>query len=272
MRAKMKPETTEANPKGEAARREWRGAGVIVTGAGSGLGAAVCRVFAEAGAGIVLVGRNESRLRETRDGLSESFPEVATELAAGDVCDSAFCESTVARARESFGRADALVNNAGAIVRGGICETDDESWERVMAVNVGGVFRMTRAAIPLLRESRGAIVNVSSTCGLVGVANLSAYCASKGAVVQFTRAAALELAAEGICVNAACPGAIDSPMLFSERRDGANESAVRSRNESGIPQGRIATPEEVARAILFLSTEPHITGATLSVDGGYTAK
>ena len=259
--------TTQAAAAAETSPREWAGAGVIVTGAGSGLGAETCRVFAAAGARILLVGRNESRLRA----VLESLP-TAGEIAAGDVCDSDFCGRAARRARELFGRVDALVNGAGVIHRAPICATGDADWERVMRINVDGVFRMTRAAIPFLRETRGAIVNVASTVALVGAGGLSAYCASKGAALQFTRAAALELAAEGISVNAACPGAIDSPMLFSAHSDGADESEVRARNESAIPQGRIASAAEVARAILFLATERHITGAALAVDGGYTAR
>ena len=257
----------QADSISETSPRRWAGAGVIVTGAGSGLGAETCRVFAGAGARILLVGRNESRLRAAL----ESVP-TESEIAAGDVCDSDFCKRAAAHARESFGRVDALVNNAGAIHRAPICATTDADWERVMRVNADGVFRMTRAAVPFLRETRGAIVNIASTVALVGAAGLSAYCASKGAVLQFTRAAALELAADGVSVNAACPGAIDSPMLFSAHPDGAGAGEVRARNAAEIPQGRIADAAEVARAILFLATERHITGAALSVDGGYAAR
>ena len=250
----------------DSAPRQWDGAGVIVTGAGSGLGAAICRVFADAGARILLAGRDESRLQRTRDSLSTEC-----ETAAGDARDSDFCRLCAERAAERFGRVDALVNNAGVIFRGRIEETGDADWERVMRVNADGVFKMTRAALPHLRRMRGAVVNVSSTMGLAGGAGLSAYCASKGAVILFTRAAALELAADGVSVNAACPGAMDSPMLFSAHSDGSDAAAIRARNRAEIPQGRIATAEEVARSVLFLATERHITGAALSVDGGYAA-
>ena len=248
-------------------RREWSGAGVIVTGAGSGLGAEVCRVFAAEGARVLMVGRDEGRLARTREELGREC-----EVLAGDVCDAEFCGRAAELARGRFGRVDALVNNAGVIFRGKVCDTTDADWERVMRINADGVFRMTRAAIAFLRETRGAVVNVASTAGLVGAAGLSAYCASKGAVLQFTRAAALELAREGVSVNAACPGAIDAPMLYSGHLDGAGAAAVRVRNEGEIPQGRVATAGEVARTILFLASERHITGAALSVDGGYVAR
>ena len=259
-----------------ATKREWSGAGVIVTGAGSGLGAEICRVFAEQGARVLLTGRDDSRLARTRKGLegwgTEGGGEGGCELLAGDVCDSDFCARAAGLAREKFGRVDALINNAGVIHRANVCDTTDADWERVMRINADGVFRMTRAAIPFLRETRGAVVNVASTAALVGAAGLSAYCASKGAVLQFTRAAALELAREGVSVNAACPGAIDSPMLYSAHMDGADAEEVRVRNEREIPQGRIATAAEIARTILFLATERHITGAALSADGGYAAQ
>lgn len=250
----------------DSAPREWAGAGVIVTGAGSGLGAEVCRVFAEHGARILLVGRDEERLRAARDALP-----TACEVLAGDVVDAEFCRRCAARAAGEFGRVDALVNNAGVIFRGRIEDTTDADWARVMGANADGVFKMTRAALPALRRTRGAVVNISSTMGLVGGAGLAAYCAAKGAVILFTRAAALELAADGVTVNAACPGAMDSPMLYSAHPAGTTPAAVRARNEAEIPQGRMAAPAEAARAVLFLATERHITGAALSVDGGYAA-
>ena len=246
--------------------RAWDGAGVIVTGAGSGLGSAICREFAELGSRVLLAGRDESRLRRVCDSLPTDC-----EWLSGDVCDSDFCRMCAGRALERFGRVDALVNNAGVIFRGGIEETGDADWERVMRVNVDGVFRMTRAVVPELRRSRGSVVNIGSTMGLVGSAGLTAYCASKGAVILFTRALSLELALEGISVNAVCPGAMDSPMLYSGHSDGSDSLAVVSRNRAAVPQGRIATAEEVARAVLFLATERHITGAALSADGGYAA-
>ena len=117
-----------------------------------------------------------------------------------------------------------------------------------------------------------SIVNVSSTCGQVGAAGLAAYCASKGAVDQLTRTMALELAARDITVNAVAPGAINSPMLFSEHQDPAQANSVVSRNEASSPMGRIAEPEEDAAATLFLRKQRHITGTVLSVDGGYIAQ
>jgi len=197
----------------------------------------------------------------------------AAEVSSGDVGDSSFCEAAAAAAVARFGRLDLLVNNAGVIHRARAEDTADDAWTRVIRTNLDGVFWFSRAAIARMRaQGGGAIVNIASTVGLVGAPNLAAYCASKGGVAQLTRALAVECAADGITVNAVCPGAIDTPMLFSAHADGVDESQVRARNTGMIPQGRLATPAEVARAAVFLAGEPHITGALLPVDGGYTAR
>ena len=141
-----------------------------------------------------------------------------------------------------------------------------------MSTNVDGLFRTSRAALPALRSAGGgAIVNISSTNGLVGAVGLAAYCASKGAVTNLTRAMALDHAAEGIRINAVCPGAVDTNMLYSERDDSLEE--VRSMNLGGIPEGRIPSGDEIAHVVSFLADDRsrHLNGANLSVDGGYTA-
>ena len=243
----------------------------IVSGAGSGVGAACARALAERGADCVLIGRNREKLETTAASLR--LQEGAeTLICAGDITESAFSENTLSMVVEQFGRRPIdLVNSAGVIARRAAESTTDEEWRRVMATNVDGVFYLSRA-VAKVAPSGSSIVNVSSTCGQVGAAGLAAYCASKGAVDQLTRAMALELASRDITVNAAAPGAINSPMLFSEHEDPAMETSVVSRNEASIPMGRVAEPEEVAAAIVFLSTQRHITGTVLSVDGGYVAQ
>ena len=257
-------------------KRDFCRAGVVITGAGSGVGAAACAAFAKLGAKVLLAGRDENKLRQTQRQLAaaKETKDAKTALCAGDVGESAFCERLLDVAAERFGRLDVVVNNAGQICRGGAEETTDEQWRQIMRVNLDGVFWLCRGAARRMKSAKkgGAIVNVASTAGLAGVANLSAYCASKGGVVQLTRALALEFAADNINVNAVCPGAIESPMLFSAHPPQRTDEQTRDINISQIPARRLATAKETARAIVFLAAEPHITGTMLPVDGGYTAR
>lgn len=252
---------------------ELRDAAAVVTGAGSGVGEAVCMALAAAGARLHLIGRDPSKLRRAaKNSMQAGAP--AAEFSAGDVGDAEFCRRALAAAVERFDRLDLLINNAGVIHRGTAAATSDADWARVIRTNLDGVFYLSRAAIQRMREQAGggAIVNIASTVGLVGAPGMAAYCASKGGVAQLTRALAVECAPHGITVNAVCPGAIDTPMLFSERAPGVDAATVRAECAAAIPQGRLANAAEVARAALFLAVEPHITGALLPVDGGYTAQ
>jgi len=250
--------------------RDFTGRVVLITGAGSGVGFECARVFAAQGAKLLLVGRAIDKLEAAVDALSAEA-KVHTAICAGDVTDPAFATEAMAAAQEAFDApVEVLINNAGVILRRDAVDTSDDEWRTVMQTNVDGVFYLSRAFAQQLIYD-GAIVNVSSTCGVVGAAGLAAYCTSKGALNQLTRTMALELADKQINVNAVAPGAINSPMLFSEHTTQAAADSVVERNQSSIPIGDVAQPEEVARAVLFLATERHITGTILSVDGGYTA-
>ena len=257
------PSSTRGEP------RDLRGRAVLITGAGSGVGLECARVFAAQGAKLLLVGRSAEKLEAAVAELAET--RALTAICVGDVTDSAFATTAMGAAQAAFAApVEVLINNAGVIVRKDAVETSDDEWRSVMQTNVDGVFYLSRAFAQQLVYD-GAIVNVSSTCGVVGSAGLAAYCTSKGALNQLTRTMALELADKQINVNAVAPGAINSSMLFSEHATQAAADSVVERNQSSIPIGDLAQPGEVARAVLFLATERHVTGTILALDGGYTA-
>ena len=242
---------------------------VVITGGSSGIGAVAAAAFAEEGARVVITGRDEARTRAVveKGGLAH--------CGLGDITDPAYCRRFVTEVVDRFGGIDVLVNNAGMIVREDTTETTDEQWFSILAINVNAVFFMSREALRHMRGRRsGAIVNVSSTCGLVGCRGLTAYCTTKGALIQMTQSMALDCATDGVRVNAVCPGATDTPMLFSAHRSRPSREDMDRVQAETVPMQRMAEPAEVVGAILYLaSTEAsYITGTHLSVDGGYTAQ
>jgi len=238
----------------------------VVTGAGSGLGAASARALAEAGARLVLLDRDETA-------LAACATAIGGEIAARhvvDVTDGA----AVAAVFSAMDCCDILVNSAGIEgPRGGLETCDTAELRRVMDVNLFGSLNCIQAAVPKMRErGSGAIVNIASTAGLVGSARLGAYAVSKAAVVSMTRSLARSLAPSGIRVNAVCPGSIDSPM-FDRTLDPANAEADRAAMISIHPLRRLGKPEEVAHAVVYLASPraSYCTGVLLPVDGGRLA-
>lgn len=228
--------------------------------------------FAATGASLVLVGRDRERGQQAL--ASAERLGCTAQLMLGDVADSAFADHVVSSSLERFGRVDVLVNSAGIIRRGNAVDTSDEDWSQTFNANVNGVFYFSRAAVRAMRATGGgSIVNIASNVGLVGCPGLAAYCASKGAVVLLTKAMALDHAKEQISINAVCPGAVDTPMLVSAHSQPVTANEVLQRNIDSTPQGRVATPREVAGLTLYLASEEarHITGVAIPIDGGFTA-
>ncbi|WP_420644026.1 SDR family NAD(P)-dependent oxidoreductase [Candidatus Leptofilum sp.] len=239
----------------------------IVTGGASGMGAATARELAAAGAHVVIVDRN-----------AELATAVAQQINAttqiGDVSDPDFCQKVVDEVVMENGRLDILINAAGIIVRADALGTTNEQWQQVMNVNVSGIFYFSRAAVAVMKQQgHGVIVNFGSIWGGVGATGVVAYCASKGAVHQLTRAMALDHVRDGIRINAVCPGEVNTPMLASERREPVTDEILQH-IASTVPMERLADPVEIARVVCFLASDAasYMTGAMVNVDAGYTAK
>jgi len=245
---------------------------ILVTGGGSGIGRASSLRLAAEGARVLVTDRNPASAQAVAEEISSaSGTAFAGEL---DVAGEEV-EPTLQRlVGEHLGQLDALVNNAGIGTAGTILETRDEDWRQLFAVNVDGVFRCTRAALPaMLERGSGSIVNIASVAGLVGLTNRYAYCASKGAVVSMTRATALDYADTGVRVNCICPGTIDTPWVDARRQASPDSEAFDAEMSARQPVGRLGTAEEVAAAVAYLcsSDAEFVTGSAMLVDGGLTA-
>jgi len=249
---------------------------VLVTGGTSGIGKAAALLFGQEEATVVITGRRVDRGRMVVEQIRSRGGDAhfihADHTLLGD------CERVVAEVIARFGRVDVLFNNAGIVVQGTAESTSEADWQAVLDLNVTAVWRMSRLVLPYMRETgKGVIVNNASDWGLVGGRGVVAYCTSKGAVVQMTRAMALDHAGENIRINAVCPGDTFVERWVEEGyfQDSGPVERDQARRESGsgLPMGRVAEAEEVARAVLFLASDEasFITGTTLAVDGGNTA-
>jgi NAD(P)-dependent dehydrogenase (short-subunit alcohol dehydrogenase family) len=241
----------------------------LVTGAGSGLGLATVRAFAESGASVVLADWNEKAVRSAAEDLTaQGHKALAIRC---DVSDDAQVEAMVKETVATFGRLDAAYNNAG--VQNVLAETADsprDDYDRVMAINLRGVWSCMKFELQQMRkQGSGAIVNCSSLGGLVGAAERGTYHAAKHGVLGLTKSAALEYAARGIRINAVCPGLIQTPM--SDQMAAAGQADALKAMVKSVPMGRVGRPEEIADAVLWLSSASasYVTGQALSVDGGY---
>jgi NAD(P)-dependent dehydrogenase (short-subunit alcohol dehydrogenase family) len=246
----------------------FRGKSVVVTGATSGIGRATAEAFARESASIVLVGRNESVLKETEAIVRASGGKAAA--CAVDLTLPVSADTVVKAALDAYGQIDVLVNAAGVIASGTLEQTTDAIWDEMIAVNLSAPFRLMRAAAPYLRARRGAVVNVSSVNGLRSFPGVLAYCVSKAGVDHLTRCAAIEMAPLGVRVNAVNPGVTVTNL---HRRSGMDEeryAAFLERSKETHPLGRPGKPDEIAELIVFLASEraAWMTGETIPIDGG----
>jgi meso-butanediol dehydrogenase/(S,S)-butanediol dehydrogenase/diacetyl reductase len=238
---------------------------VIVTGAGSGIGAGTARRFLQESALVVLNGRREHKLQETIAG----FDTARSLVHPGDVSDEKYVKRLVEDTITKFGKLDVFVNNAAMAIFGPFAQTTTEDWRKLMATDLDSVYFACREALPHLLKTRGTIINVSSASGLGGDWGLSAYNAAKGAITNFTRSLALEYGSRGVRINAVAPSLTSTDATIDFVKNQALMAAFRDR----LPIGRAATPDEVAGVIAFLASEDalFINGVNLPIDGGLHA-
>ena len=244
----------------------------IITGAASGIGAGTSAVFAEEGASLVLVDRDEEGLAAVRDGLVAQGVNVV--ICAGDVGDAKTAQQAVSVALSKFGRVDVLFNNAGVMTSGDFRDVDEAAWDAVLNPNLRGTYLMCRAAIPLMLErGRGAIINTSSVMAFLTEPGYEAYTTSKAGIIGLTKALAVSYAEQGIRANCVCPGWVDTPMnrRLAEELGGMDKLTPIIKRQQ--PLARMVTVREVGNAVCFLASDDAsgITGAVLCVDGAASA-
>jgi NAD(P)-dependent dehydrogenase (short-subunit alcohol dehydrogenase family) len=246
---------------------------VLVTGGGSGIGAAICRASMEQGARVVVAEIDTPKGEAVASGLGEAALFCRT-----DVTDLANVRDAVSSAVTHFGRLDVLVNCAGIGLVGNVQETESTDFERLMAVNVRGVFHGCRAAVDQMlgqQPKGGVIINIASTAALIGVPRRFAYCATKGAVLAMTRELAVDYVKEGIRCNAICPGTVFSPFVegYVERFHHDTREQTIAELHARQPIGRMGRPDEVADLAVYLASDEagFMTGSAVVLDGGWTA-
>jgi NAD(P)-dependent dehydrogenase (short-subunit alcohol dehydrogenase family) len=249
---------------------ELAGKVAIVTGGNSGIGRAICELFAAEGARVVIADVNAY---ETLDPMTNRGGE--TMFIKTDIRDEDQVRNLVAQTVDAFQGVDILCNNAGIFLMKPLTETTGDEWDDVIDTNLKGAFLVSKHVIPhMVEKGGGTIVNTASQLGLVGLDRYTAYCASKGGMILLTKAMALEYARHGIRVNCVCPGAIDTPMVEKELSLEADPAVARKAWIAKHPLGRLGRAEEIAQAVLFLASErsSFATGEALVIDGGYTTQ
>ncbi|MEV7045737.1 SDR family oxidoreductase [Amycolatopsis sp. NPDC051061] len=246
---------------------ELEGKRVFVTGSGAGIGKAIAALFTERGARVVISDRDADAAKQAAEEIG------AAGVANCDVTDEAQVQSAIQQAVDLLGGLDVLVNNAGIEVASPLLQQSTESFDKIFAVNVRGTFVTMKAATPHLMESKGNIVNIASIAGIGGSPLLGSYCATKAAVIQLTRVAAVEMRPAGIRVNAVCPGFADTAMVERLVPDFEAATQVPFGDLVAAKQGRLGTPRDIAEVAAFLASDraTWITGSHYVLDGGLTA-
>lgn len=240
----------------------------IITGGNAGIGEAIAKLFADEGASVVVTGRRKEELDRVVKGIGVNGGRALAVV--GSVTDEKHVQDVVAQTLRTFGKLHILVNNAGIGDFGKrLHEMDDATWMNVLDINLTGVFRMTRAAVPeIIKSGGGAIINISTVASLVGIRGLPAYAASKGGLDALTRSIAVDYASDNIRCNVVNPGLVDTPMAASLMNDPARLDPILAHYAIRRP----GKPEEVAKMVLYLASDEAtwVTGATFSIDGGMT--
>lgn len=245
---------------------------VLITGGGGGIGLAIAQSLVREGAAVAILDLDADRAKCVASGFLDQGAKAYG--VGADVANGAAVSAAVSNIESKLGAIDGLVNNAGIAIFGSVHETDEMQWRRVLEVNVTGIFLVSKAVLPgMIQRERGAIVNIASIAGIVGIPNMAAYCASKGAVINLTRQMAIDYAGRGIRVNVVAAGTVASTEMGAMLMRSDATPEARAWRLAKYPMGRFGEPREIAEAVLFLLSNDasFITGTAITVDGGMTA-